>query len=54
MASIHLANDEPSLRTILSQALGKAGHMVTFREDAVQAIAVLEPRDYDLLLGEFY
>ena len=50
MASIHLAEDDPSLRTLLSKALGKAGHMVTSREDAVEAIAALKPGDYDLLV----
>jgi len=28
--------------------------MVTSREDAVAAIAALEPRDYDLLLADIY
>lgn len=50
----HLAEDYPSLRTFLAKALGKADHMVTSREDAVEAIAALEPRDYDLLLAEIY
>ena len=54
MASIHLAEDYPSLHTFLSKALGKANHMVTSCEDAVEAIAALEPRDYDLLLAEIY
>jgi CheY-like chemotaxis protein len=54
MASIHLAENDPSLRTLLSKALGKAGHMVTSREGAVEAIAALKPGNYDLLVAEFY
>jgi two-component system, cell cycle response regulator CpdR len=52
MASILLAEDDPSLRTFLGKALGKAGHMVTSRENGVEAIAALELREYDLLLAE--
>jgi CheY-like chemotaxis protein len=54
LASIQLAEDYPSLRTFLSKALGKADHMVTSREGAVEAIAALEPRDCDLLLADTY
>ncbi len=54
MASIQLAEDYPSLRTFLAKALGKADHMVTSREGAVEAIAALEPRDCDLLLADTY
>ena len=52
MASILLAEDDSSLRTFLSKALGKAGHMVTSCEDGVEAIAALELREYDLLLAD--
>lgn len=52
MASILLAEDDPSLRTFLAKALGKAGHMVTSCSDGVEAIGALELRDYDLLLAD--
>lgn len=52
MASILLAEDDASLRTFLSKALGKAGHVVTACEDGVEALGALEMRDYDLLLAD--
>ena len=52
MASILLAEDDSSLRTLLGKALGKAGHLVTSYEDGVEAIAALELRKYDLLLAD--
>ena len=54
MASIHLAEDDPSIRNFLSKPVGKSGHMMTSREEGVEAIAELEPGDYDLLVAEFY
>ena len=47
MASIHFAEDDPSIRNFLSKPVGKSGHMVTYREEGVEAIAELEPRDCD-------
>ena len=52
MASILLAEDDASLRTFLSKALGRAGHLVTSCEDGVEALAALELRDFDLLLAD--
>ena len=52
MASILPAEDDSSRLTLLSKALGKAGHMVTSCEDGVEAIAALELREYELLLAD--
>ncbi len=54
MICIHPAEDDPSIRNFLSKPVGKSGHMVTSREEGVEAIAELEPRDCDQQLADIY
>ena len=54
MAYIQLAEQDRSIRNFFSKPVGKSGQMVTSREEGVEAIAELEPRDCDLLLADIY
>ena len=45
-----IADDEPKLLSILSRELAQRGFQVTVAEDGVQAAAVLEKQEFDVLL----
>ncbi len=53
MAHILLAEDDVAMCSFLTQALEKAGHRVTAKQDGLQALAAIEgPEAYDLLLAD--
>ena len=43
-------DDEPSIRMLLTRALGRVGHEVTVAASGAEAIAILERRSFDLML----
>ena len=52
MASILLAEDDPSIRKFLVDALERAGHKVTAADSGVAALALLERTRPDLLVTD--
>jgi two-component system, cell cycle response regulator CpdR len=53
MAHILLAEDDEAMRQFLTMALERAGHMVTSRNDGLQALAALDGSEsFDLLLTD--
>ncbi|MBT3792201.1 MAG: response regulator [Rhodospirillales bacterium] len=52
MAKILVAEDEPAVREFVSRALTHEGHEVRGVEDGLQALAVLDEEEFDLLLTD--
>jgi two-component system cell cycle response regulator CpdR len=52
MANILLAEDDQSMRRFLKRALEKAGHEVLAVGDGLEALEVMEPGRFNLLLAD--
>ncbi len=52
MAHILLAEDDDSLRRFLTRALERAGHSVVAVADGTEAVPLLSPNAFDLLLAD--
>lgn len=52
MASILVAEDDRSVREFVTRALQHRGHQVVGVEDGLQALDVLQNRDFDLLVTD--
>lgn len=52
MAKILVADDQESMRQIISNLLKEAGHSVTIVEDGAQALDELQKSDFDLIVAD--
>jgi two-component system cell cycle response regulator CpdR len=52
MAHILVAEDDDNMREFLSRALRRAGHSVEAAGDGLEAISILQERQFDLLLAD--
>jgi len=52
MATILVAEDEPTVRTFIARALSLSGHETTLAEDGQRALEALAEQDFDLLLSD--
>ena len=52
MYQLLIAEDEPKLRTALTEYFQKNGYLVNAAEDGTQAIKLIEEDDFDLEISE--